>query len=54
MPMMMSQILRSENFAKTKKSRYLENKTLFFLHIKTFMNCISMAILWQKIVLWLR
>ena len=33
-PMMMSQILKSVDFTKTQKSRYLENETLFFLQIK--------------------
>ena len=32
--MMMSQILKSEDFTKTQKSRYLENKILLFLQIK--------------------
>ena len=35
--MMTSQILKSVDFTKTHKSKYLENKT-FFLHIKKFMN----------------
>ena len=35
------QILKSADFTKTQKSRYLENKTLFFLQIKR-------AKLWQK------
>ena len=30
----MSQILKSVDFTKTQKSRYLENKILFFLQIK--------------------
>ena len=30
MPVMTSQILKSVNITKTYKSRYLENKTLFF------------------------
>ena len=34
MPMMTSQILKSMGFAKTQKSRYLGNKTLFFFQIK--------------------
>ena len=34
MPMMMSQILKSVDFTKMQESRYLENKTLFFLQIK--------------------
>ena len=33
MPMMRSPILKFLNFAKARKSRYLENKTLFFLQI---------------------
>ena len=28
------QILKSEDFTKTQKSRYLENETSFFLQIK--------------------
>ena len=32
--MMTSQILKSAGFAKTQKSRYLENETLFFLQIE--------------------
>ena len=36
--MMMSQILKSVGFTKTQKSWYLENETLFFLHIKKFIN----------------
>ena len=34
MPMMTSQILKSADFTKTQKSRYLENVTVFFLQIK--------------------
>ena len=30
-PMMMSQILKSVDFTKTRKSRYLKNEILFFL-----------------------
>ena len=33
MPMMTSHILKSLNFTKTQKSRYLKNKTLFFVQI---------------------
>ena len=51
MSMMASQILKSVDFTKTQKSRYLENETLFFLQIKKFINCASRATLWQKIVL---
>ena len=32
--MMMSQVLKSVDFTKTQKSKYLENRTLFFLQIK--------------------
>ena len=39
--MMTSQILKSVGFTKTQKSRYLENKTLFFLQIKKFINYAS-------------
>ena len=48
MPMMTSQILKSLNFTKTQKSRYLKNKTLFFLEIKKIINCTSGVTLWQK------
>ena len=34
MPVMTSQILRSVDFTKTQKSRYLKNETLSFLQIK--------------------
>ena len=51
MPIMTSQILRSEDFTKTQKSRYLENKMVFFLQINKFINYISTATLVQKIVL---
>ena len=37
---MTPQILKSADFTKTQKSRYLENKTLFFLQIKKFINYI--------------
>ena len=43
MPMMTLQILKSVDFKNAQKSRYLENKTLFFLQIKTFNNYISRA-----------
>ena len=36
---MTSQILKSVDFTKTRKSRYLENKVLFFLQIKKFITC---------------
>ena len=47
---MTSQILKSVEFTKTQKSRYLENET-FFLEIKKFMNYTSRATLLQKVVL---
>ena len=50
-PVMTSQILKSEDFTKTQKSRYLKNKTLFFLQIKKFINYTSRAALLQKKVL---
>ena len=49
--MMTSQILKSMNFTKTQKSRYLENKRLFFLQTKKIINYTSKTTLWQKIVL---
>ena len=51
MPAMTSQILKSVNFTKIQKSRYLENKTLFFLQIKKIINYSTRATLWQKVVL---
>ena len=45
--MMRSQILKSVDFRKIQKSRYLEND-IFFLHIKEFINYISRATLWQQ------
>ena len=48
MPMMPSQILKSVDFTKTQKSRYLEIKTLFFLQIKKFINYTSRVRVWQK------
>ena len=30
MPIMMSQILKSVDFRKTQRSRYIENETFFF------------------------
>ena len=49
--MMTSPILKSVDFTKIKKSRYLKNETLFLLQIKMFIDCASRATLWQKIVL---
>ena len=51
MPMMTSQILKSVDFTKTQKTRYLENETLFFLQIKKFINYTLKVVLLQKIVL---
>ena len=48
MPMMTSQILKSVDFTRAKKSRYIENETLFFLQIKKFANYTSSATLRQK------
>ena len=47
--MMTSQILKSPDFTKTQKSRYLENET-FFLQIKKFINYTLRATVWQRIV----
>ena len=44
----MSQILKSVDFTKTQKCRYLENETSFFLEIKKL--CKSRATLLPKIV----
>ena len=49
--MLTSQMLKSGDFTKIQKSRYLENETLFILQIKKFINCASRATLWQKMVL---
>ena len=49
--MMTSQILKSVDFTKTQKSRYLENEKSFFIQIKKVINYISKAALWQKVVL---
>ena len=43
MPMMKSQILKSVDLTKTKKSRYLENEALFFLQRKKITNYTSRA-----------
>ena len=48
MPLIMSQILKSVDFNKTQKSRYLEDEALFFLQIKQFINHALRATLWQK------
>ena len=46
--MMTSQILKFVDFAKTQKSRYLQNETPFFLQIKKIICYTSRATLWQK------
>ena len=51
MLMMTSQILKSVDLLKTQNSKYLENKSLFFVQMKKFINCTSRATLLQKIVL---
>ena len=43
--MMTSQILRSVDFTKSQKRRYLENETSFSLQLKKFINCTSKATL---------
>ena len=49
---MMSQILKSLDFTKTQKSRYLENEILFFLQIKKkIINDALRATSWQKDIL---
>ena len=48
MSMIKSQNLKSVDFTKAQKSRYLKSKTLFFLQIKKFINYASKATLWQK------
>ena len=44
-------VLKSVDFTKTQKPRYLKNETLFFLQIKRFINYTLRATLWKKIVL---
>ena len=47
--MLMSlQILKSVDFTKTQKTRYLENEPLFFLQIKKIIHYTSKAALLQK------
>ena len=48
MPVMTSQILKSVDFTKTQRCRYLENETLFFLQIKNLINYTLRATLLQK------
>ena len=38
MPVTTSQILKSVDFTRTQKSRYLENEILFFLQVKKFVT----------------
>ena len=45
--MVTSQILKSMDFTKAQKSRFLEKET-FFLQIKRFINYSSRVTLWQK------
>ena len=45
--MMMSQILKSVDFTKTQKSRYLENKT-FFLQIKKILLITLQGLLFDE------
>ena len=51
MSMMTSQILKSVDFTKIQKSRYLENETLLFVQIKNFINYALRGILLRNIVL---
>ena len=46
--MMELQILKSVDFTKTQKYRYLENKAISFLQMKEFINHRSRATLWQN------
>ena len=46
--MMTSQILKSVDFTKKQKSRYLEKETLFIFQIKKLINCALRATLCQK------
>ena len=48
-PKMTSQTLKSMDSTKTKRSRYLENETLFFTQMKKFINYASKATVLQKI-----
>ena len=47
--MMMSQILKSVDFTKTQKSRYLESKTLFFSWNKKDLSITHYRLLYGKI-----
>ena len=46
--MMTSWILKSVDFTKTQKSRYLEGETLLILQIKKFINYRLMATYWKN------
>ena len=46
--MMTPKILKSVDFTKTQKSRYLENETLFFLQLKKIINYTSRATFMTK------
>ena len=48
MLMMTPKILKSVDFTKTQKSRYLENETLFFLYLKKIINYTSRATFMTK------
>ena len=50
MPMMTSQILKSVDFAKTQKSGYLQNETLFLLQIKKKSLITHKELLYGKIL----
>ena len=51
MSMMISEILKSVDFMRTQKSRYLKKETLLFLHIKKIINYTSRVTLLQEIAL---
>ena len=46
--MMTPKILKSVDFTKTQKSRYLENETLFFLQLKKIIDYTSRATFMTK------
>ena len=48
--MMTSEILKFVDFSKIQKSEYLENKTLFFLQMKKYIDHKLRAMLRQKTV----
>ena len=48
MLMMTPKILKSMDFTRTQKSRYLENETLFFLQLKKIINYTSRATFMTK------